>query len=58
MHMTICPAKIIASKISLQIQDPKVLAKNGLKNINIIPSLNTNIQILHTNFTKELTEEE
>lgn len=55
MHMTICTA---ISKISHQIQDPKVLAKNGLKNINIIQSLNTNIQILHTNFTKELTEEE
>ena len=58
MHMTICPAKIIISKINHQIQDQKVLAKNGLKNINIIQSLNTNIQILHTNFTKELTEEE
>ena len=52
MHMTICPAKIIASKISLQIQDPKVLAKNGLKNINIIPTLNASM----SHFTKELTE--
>ena len=52
MHMTICPAKTIISKINHQIQDPKVLAKNGLKNINIIPTLNASM----SHFTKELTE--